>query len=221
MHIKTACEAVVFLSSSGHCSLSCSYCIVNPIAKHEPSLNYEDIRFLLQQIGMPTFLACSGKGDFFAGYGRHERLLEKILSHEVELALDINGVLLQEFAEISTDKITKIKYVNLTMHYRQLLEQRALKVWRDNALLLLGRLGATADFLLGFVLSPLERDMWSEAIDFYRREIFAVTAKKLVLIKDLNGKFSPEEEHTIENIQMQYPELIEVNRLRPHIPLQR
>lgn len=210
MQIKTDCEAVVFLSSSGHCSLACSYCIINPIAKHEPSLSYQDITCLLHQIGKPTFLACSGKGDFFCGYRREDRLLEKLLAHDVELALDINGVILHEFSELSLEKTEKIKYVNLTMHYRQLVEKGALTVWRDHALLLLERLDKKTEFLLGCILSPSESHLWQEALDYYERELFRRTGKKIVLIKDVHGGFSAEDETRLQEIVVNTgPDMIE------------
>lgn len=209
MQLKTSCEAVVFLSSSGHCSLACNYCIINPIAKCEPSLTYQDIEYLLRQIGKPTFLACSGKGDFFCGYRKEDRLLEKLLSHDVELALDINGVVLHEFSELPPDKIAKIKYVNLTMHYRQLRDNGVLPLWREHALLLLEKLEQSSNFLLGVILSPPERHLWQAALHYYERELWSVTGKKLVLIKDVHGDFSAEDEKALHELQINAnPELI-------------
>jgi hypothetical protein len=77
MDIQTDCEVAFFVSSSGHCSLDCSYCIVNPIVKHQPTLNFGDIEFLLDSTGKKAFLAFSGKGDFFAGYKKKRKVIGK------------------------------------------------------------------------------------------------------------------------------------------------
>lgn len=34
-----------------------------------------------------------------------------------EIALDINGAMLRDFADLPPEKLTKIQYINLTMHF--------------------------------------------------------------------------------------------------------
>ena len=86
--VDTSCGAIVFCSSSGHCQLDCSYCIVNPVIKRNPSLTYEDLDFFMRAVGTSVFFIFSGKGDFFAGYSKKERLLGRLLERDVEVALD-------------------------------------------------------------------------------------------------------------------------------------
>jgi MoaA/NifB/PqqE/SkfB family radical SAM enzyme len=207
-NFKSDCTHAFFVSSSGHCSLDCSYCVVNPIVKHQPTLSYEDLAFLLEQVVGRALLMFSGSGDFFAGYKKGEKLLARILEHDVEVTLDINGVMIHEFAELSEEKLRKIRYINLTMHYVQLLRHNALKAWRDNALTLIGRKGQ-ALFLAGFVLSPAERGHWREAVDFYRENVFEKTGQRLVLIKDVNVRFGEEDEAALAALQDESADLIE------------
>lgn len=207
-NFKSDCTHAFFVSSSGHCSLDCSYCVVNPIVKHQPTLSYEDLAFLLERVAGRALLMFSGSGDFFAGYKKGEKLLARILEHDVEVTLDINGVMIHEFAELSEEKLRKIRYINLTMHYVQLLRHNALKAWRDNALTLIGRKGQ-ALFLAGFVLSPAERGHWREAVDFYRENVFEKTGQRLVLIKDVNVRFGEEDEAALAALQDESADLIE------------
>lgn len=200
MSVRTDCKSVFFISSSGHCSLDCVYCIINPVVKHQPSLNFEDIRFLVDSVGNRSLLAFSGKGDFFAGYKKNDRLLESVLSLDVEVALDVNAVMIHEFPEIADELLRKIRYVNMTMHYRQLKDKNALAVWKKNVEIVIRRMRAvgvlqentSADeegLLVDFVASPLEASLWNEALDFYRENIFAVTGQKLVVVRDVNIAF--------------------------------
>jgi len=182
LNTNTDAEVVFFASSSGHCSLDCSYCVVNPIVKHKPSLNYEDFKFLMKKFQKKIYFAFSGKGDFFAGYKKNEKLLAKLLEHDVEISLDINGVMIHEFPTLSVSALNKIRLINLTMHYKTLKEKNALKVWKKNAEILIEKKGD--DMLLGLIMSLPEQDLWDEALTFYKNEIFSKTGKKISLIKD-------------------------------------
>lgn len=201
------CEVVFFISSSGHCTLDCPYCIINPIAKREQSLNYADIEFLIESFQKRAFLAFSGKGDFFAGYKKSERLLESLLDREVEIALDINGVLIHEFSELSDRQLAKIRYVNLTMHYQQIKEKNLLHVWAGNARILVEKKGH--DMLLGTIVSPILIDCWEEALLFYDKEVFDKTGKKIVLIKDIDHPFNMEEEKYLRNLNERFTHIVE------------
>jgi MoaA/NifB/PqqE/SkfB family radical SAM enzyme len=208
LDFKTDCDNVIFLSSSGHCSLDCSYCIISPVVKHQPTLVYEDFQYLLEQVKGRSLLILSGKGDFFAGYKKQEKLLARILDHDVEVALDINGVMLHEFAELPEEKLSRIRLVNLTMHYLQLIRSNALKAWKENALSLIEKKGG-AHFLSGFILSPAERDCWRDALRFYDENIFASTRQPLVLIKDVNVQFDPATEELASTLERDFEHMVE------------
>ena len=75
-------ETIVFASSSGHCNLDCSYCVASPVVKLQPSLTYEDLLFLKERVGGKVFFIFSGRGDFFTGYKKSDRLLARLLDHE-------------------------------------------------------------------------------------------------------------------------------------------
>ncbi|WP_353572179.1 hypothetical protein [Candidatus Albibeggiatoa sp. nov. BB20] len=206
MRLKTDCEAVFFVSSSGHCTFDCEYCIVNPIAKKEESLIYEDLAFLLEQFDCKSFLIFSGKGDFFAGYSRSQRLLERVLDHNVEIALDINGSVLQEFPHLSQGKLDKIRYINLTMHYNEIKRKNLFSTWAKNALILIEK--KPAELLLGYIMSPQLSHEWAEALAFYQAEIFAKTGKGIVMVRDVAQAFTLEQEQLFEALHQQYADAV-------------
>ena len=206
-------EVIIFVSSSGHCNLDCTYCVVTPVVKHEPSLTYEDLRFILDKVGKKVFLIFSGVGDFFAGYTKKERFLDKLLTHEnIAVALDINGVVIHCFEELSQAQIDKIRHINLSMHYQQLIRHNALKVWRKNALTLLQK-ADSADFFLNFILSSPESSIWEDALSWYETNVFADYPKKIILIKDVNIDFTESDHRLLENLQARFGHIIQSVRL--------
>jgi len=207
MLVNTECEVIFFVSSSGHCTLDCPYCIIDPIAKREPSLNYGDMEFLIETFQKKAFFAFSGKGDFFAGYKKSEKLLASLLEREVEIALDINGVLIHEFPELSLANLDKIRSINLTMHYQQLKEKNLRNIWAENARILIEKKGN--DMLLGTIVSPLLIDQWEESLSFYDEEIFNGTGKKVVLIKDINRPYKKEEDDFLSTLNERFAHLVE------------
>jgi len=206
---KTDCEVIFFISSSGHCTLNCQYCIVSPIAKHKPSLSYEDYDFLLSAFNYKkAFLTFSGLGDFFAGYACNDKLLDRILDHDVEVALDVNGVLLHEFSTLSEEKLNKIVYVNLTMHYHQLKKYGMLEQWSRNAILLHTRIPGHPIILQGYIVSPSLMDEWQAAVDYYSASIYPHTGQKLLLIKDINQVFTMEQEDRLRKLLCEHSGIV-------------
>ena len=86
----------------------------------------------MKSLKVKNALIFSGKGDFFSSYKKQDQLLSFILEHNVEIYLDINGLSIKEYPDLSHDKIMKIKSINLSMHYQQLKERKALKAWARN-----------------------------------------------------------------------------------------
>lgn len=208
LDLTTHCDYVVFASSSGHCSLDCAYCIVDPIVKHQPTLTYDDFAFLFSQLGGSVFLILSGKGDFFAGYRKPERLLERLLQHDVHVALDINGVMIHELPELPESALAKIRHVNLTLHYAELVKKRALKAWQQNARTIIERLGGPA-LLLGFILTPSEMALWREALAFYRKAVFEPTGQPLVLIHDVRQPLTGAQAEASQALAQEYVFMVE------------
>ena len=182
--VSTDADYILFMSSSGHCSLDCSYCIIDPIVNHQPSLTIEDIEYLLDTVGGKSALIFSGKGDFFAGYKKGDRLLERLLRRDVDVALDINGIIVHEFPELSDEAVAKIKGINLTMHYTQILRKGAESVWVKNARFIIGR-RPWDGFLMNTIMSAHDADKWAEALAFYDKHVFAETGVKISLIRDV------------------------------------
>lgn len=206
MRLHTDCDNVFFISSAGHCTFNCVYCIVNPIVKKQPSLTYADIEFLLAQFRGKSFLIFSGQGDFFASYSKSQRLLEQILNLEVEIALDINGAVIQEFTQLSDEKLAKIRYINLTMHYNEIKNNAIEQLWVRNAIAIIDR--KNADMLLGYIMSGKLASEWAEALEFYAQQIFAVTGKKIILVRDVLQPFTPEQEQLFGQLCQEYAYLL-------------
>lgn len=206
MKIDTTCEAVFFASSSGHCTFDCQYCIVNPIAKHQPSLTYDDLKFLLDSLGVKAFFAFSGLGDFFASYSRSHKLLSRLLDHDVEIALDTNGVILQDFPELSEQKLEKIRFINLTMHYHQIKQKQLLQRWPTHAKLFIQ--SRFEQIHPDYILSPPLMSEWQEAVAYYADTVFADTGKPLLLVRDINRPFDSEAESRIQGLCDSYPEVV-------------
>jgi MoaA/NifB/PqqE/SkfB family radical SAM enzyme len=203
----TSCEVVVFCSSSGHCQLDCDYCIVHPVIKRQPSITYEDLHFFLDTIKKSTYFIFSGKGDFFAGYPKRDRFLDRLLDHEVEVALDINGVLLNEYAELSAEKLEKIRAMNLTLHWKQVRDKRVEKVWAENARTILER--HRGEILVGTILAPAVSDSWEEGLAFYEKEIFRPTGRKIWLIEDCERPYSESETEQVALIREKWSHLVD------------
>ena len=207
MKMHTDCEVVLFVSSSGHCTLECPYCIIDPVAKMEQSLSLNDMAFLLDTLNGKAFLAFSGKGDFFAGYKKSDKFLEFLLARDLEMGLDINGVLIHEFPELSEENLAKIRFMNLTMHYQQLKQHHLRRLWAQNARILIEKKGV--DMLLGTIFSPTLSDSWEESLAFYEKEIFKTTGKQLTIIRDINGTFKKEDETFLHALNQRFSTMVE------------
>jgi MoaA/NifB/PqqE/SkfB family radical SAM enzyme len=205
--LKTTCETVVFCSSAGHCQLDCEYCIIHPVVKREPSIVYEDLRFFLDTVGTRVFFIFSGKGDFFAGYPKRDRFLERLLDHDVEVALDVNGVLLNEYPELPETKLAKIRAINLTLHYKQLKDKRVEKVWAANARTVLEK--HRGELILGTILSPLLSDLWEEGLVFYRETVFEATGRKIWMIRDCDRPYDPAQEMLFSTLLERFAGMVE------------
>ncbi len=205
--LQISSPVIAFCSSAGHCQLDCPYCVVVPVIKRQPSLTYEDLAFFLDSVGKRAFLIFSGKGDFFAGYARRDRLLDRLLDRDVEVALDINGVLLNEYPDLSPGKLARVLSINLTMHYAQIVEKRVEKVWAKNALTIL-RLHR-GDLILGTILSPLTRGSWDESLDFYRKAIFEGTGQRIWLIQDCDRPMSAAEAAHVAELERRHADMVD------------
>ena len=207
MEMHTDCEAVFFVSSSGHCTLECPYCIIDPVAKMEQSLDSNDIDFLLNTVNKKAFLAFSGKGDFFAGYKKSDKFLKSLLARDLEVGLDINGVLIHELPELSENSLTKIRFINLTMHYQQIKQRHLRRLWAQNTRILIEKKGP--NMLLGTIFSPTLKNSWEESLTFYEKEIFETTGKRLTLIRDINGEFKKEDEIFLSALHQRFSTMVE------------
>ena len=200
-------KSLVFCSSAGHCQLDCEYCVASPVVKREPSLTYEDLHFLLENVEPPVGLYFSGKGDFFAGYPKRDRFLDRLLDHDVSVGLDVNGVLLNEYPELAPEKLANVRDVNLTLHYKQVKEKRVEKAWTANARTILEL--HRGSLLVGTILSPLLSDLWEEGLAFYRQAVFEGTGKRLWLIRDANRALTPEQETLLDRLVEEHADMVE------------
>jgi len=201
-------DNLFFMSSSGHCALTCPYCLIEPVAKNEPSLDRGDFKFLFEKFkNKKNGFIFSGKGDFFASYKMRDELLSFILEHDVEVMLDINGQFLQEYPHLPQDKINKIKQINITMHYHQLKEKSFLSKWARNVKVLYQMNPEV--IIINTIMSPPLIHLWEEALSFYEKYIFQETRIKLLLICDVHvtsiGKFHEHEEKYLLELLKRFP----------------
>jgi hypothetical protein len=206
MILDSACEVMFFASSSGHCTFDCRYCIIDPIAKHQPSLTYDDLKFLIDTFKVKAFFSFSGVGDFFVGYKRSEKLLSRLLDHDVQIALDINGVVLQEFPELPAAKLEKILHINLTMHYHQIRQKNLLDRWSEHARILIER--RFAQIRPDYILSPPLQEEWEEALQYYATRVFAYTGKPVLLVRDIHIPFDSAAEARIQALGERFGSVI-------------
>ena len=206
MKFDSACEVMFFASSSGHCTFDCQYCIINPIAKHQPSLTYEDLKFLLDTFKVKAFFSFSGVGDFFVSYSRSQKLLSRLLDYDVEIALDTNGAVLQEFPELGPDKLEKIRYINLTMHYHQIKQKNLLERWPEHARIFIER--RFEQIYPDYILSPPLQDEWEEALQYYADHVYARTRKPVLLVRDINIRFDAAAEARVQALRDRFGEVV-------------
>jgi len=201
-------DNLFFMSSSGHCTLTCPYCIINPVAKNEPSLDRGDFEFLFEKFkNKKNGFIFSGKGDFFASYKKQDKLLSFILDHDVEIMLDINGQFLREYPDLPPDKIKKTKEINITMHYQQLKEKKILNKWVRNVKILF-KMNPEV-IIINTIMSPPLIHLWEEALEFYEKNIFQETEIHLLLISDVHvtrtGKFKEHEKKYLQELLKRFP----------------
>jgi len=200
-------ETIVFASSSGHCNLDCSYCIISPIAKHQLSLSYDDLRFVLDQLTGRVFMIFSGTGDFFAAQRRDDRLLTRLLEDpRLSVALDINGVVVHCIDTLPAEALARIRQVNLTVHYQQLVDHNALRHWQRNALMLLQRLEPVV--CVNMILSPPEQAVWEPALEWYEANVHRESPKPLHLIQDVNRPLTAADDNVIAHLQQRFGSMI-------------
>lgn len=208
MQIDTDATVLLFLSTSGHCNLTCPYCIIHPVPKREASLTGDDLEWLLDRFpGEKAFLMVSGKGDFFAGYEPPERLLDRLLARDVEMILDVNGVVIREYPELSAAQRRKIRILKLTLHYQQVKRLGALEAWAENARVLAA--GTEGSMIVDTVVSPRVRTLWTEALEFYQREIFEPTGRRIVLVRDIETPLGAEGEAELARLRERFDFMID------------
>jgi hypothetical protein len=171
---------VFFVTSSGLCNLNCSYCITGRPRIHS-SLGLEDFTFLFDYFGDNIYFIFSGLGDFFCGYSADELLLKFLLGHNVNIFLDINGVDIKELGDPDLPGKEKIDMINVSYHYNTMKNQRLLDRWAESV----RKIQANRyKYDIKMVAAPAERDIWNEAVLFYKKEIQPITRQKLCIVPD-------------------------------------
>jgi MoaA/NifB/PqqE/SkfB family radical SAM enzyme len=137
-----------------------------------------------------------------------------VLRRDVEVALDVNGVMIHEFSELDEALLAKIRIFNLTFHYSQLRRKKALNVWARNANLIIERMMPLIDrdelaFVVDMIVTPSEQELWDEALEFYHREVWSKTGKQLLLQRDVLSEFSPEIDARLRSMATGYDSVVE------------
>ena len=186
----------LFVSSSGVCNLKCSYCITSRPCINN-NLNKDDFSFIFKYFGENIYFVFSGIGDFFCGYSKKDQLLRFLLQHDIMISyLDINGVDIKELEHPDLEGKEKINIINISYHFGSMKELKLINRWINSVKKIHENM---YNYEIKMVMSPLERDIWGEAILFYRNEVQPITNQKLTLCPD-----------TLVNLEMQYDELTNI-----------
>lgn len=195
---------ILFAVSSGVCNLRCSYCTTNRPTGN-PSLTKDDFSFIFDKFGENIYFILSGLGDFFVSYPKEQRLLHFLLQHNVNLFLCINGVEIGELAEHDLEGREKIRGLEVSFHYAAMKERKFLTGWLSN-ITTLQKEGY--NFFVKMVFSMDEENIWEEAIDFYKKEIYAITRQRLSITADFLSPKKTALAAAVECIQNKYPDYI-------------
>lgn len=173
---------IFFAVNSGLCNLQCPYCITDrPNIKS--NLNKDDFSFIFNYFGENIYFIFSGLGDFFCGYSVRDQLLNFLLQHDVTIFLDINGVDIKELGDHDLEGKEKIDMIDISYHFGTMKKQKVLHRWVNSVEKIHEN---KYNYYIKMIPSPLERDLWEEAIRFYEKEVFPITGKKLMLFPDTN-----------------------------------
>lgn len=208
--LPTEARLLLFVESSARCSLACDYCINAARPMTGPSMSLADLEFLAGLAGGGrVLLGLSGKGDFFSGYRPSDRVLDRLLDHDVEVLLDINGVVVHELPELPDEKLRRIRFVNLTLHHRELARKGLLATWTRNALRLLERRARHDLFVINSVVLPGDYAGWEATIRFFADAIHAPTGARLALLTDLRRRFRPYDLLRLKALSARFPGVVE------------
>ena len=89
--------------------------------------------------------------------------------------------------ELTLDKLEKIRFINLTMHYHQIKQKQLLQRWPTHARLFIER--RFDQIHPDYILSPPLMNEWEEAVAYYADNVYAHTGKPLLLVRDINKPF--------------------------------
>lgn len=173
---------VFFTVSSGLCNLQCPYCITERPG-FKDNLDKDDFSFIFKYFGQNIYFIFSGWGDFFCGYSAKDQLLRFLLQHDVAIFLDINGVDIKELSDQDLQGKEKIDMIDISYHFGAMKKHKVLNRWVHS---IKNIHDGGYNYYVKMIPSPLERDIWEEAILFYEREVLPITGKKLMLFPDTN-----------------------------------
>ena len=178
------------VSNSGVCNLRCPYCVTGSFCVTD-SLDKDDFAHIFKYFGENIAFVLSGIGDFFCGYKEKDQLLRFLLHHDVAISyLDINGVEIHELGDLGLEGKEKIDMIDISYHYGAMKKARVIDRWVNS----IGKIHENMyNYEIKMIVSPLERELWEEAILFYSEGVYPITRKKLMLCPD-----------TFVNLETQY-----------------
>ncbi|MBF0559689.1 MAG: hypothetical protein HQL08_13015 [Nitrospirae bacterium] len=195
---------VFFAANSGVCNLRCAYCLTNRPTGN-PSLTKDDFSFIFEKFGENIYFILSGRGDFFVSYPREERLLSFLLQHNVNLFLCINAVEIGELGEHNLAGREKVCKLEISFHYAAMKERKLLKQWTSN-IATLKKEGY--NFFVKMVFSLNQENIWEEAINFYKKEIYPITGQRLFMTTDSLSLQTPELTTAVQCLTKKYTDSV-------------
>ncbi len=173
---------VFYVNTTGVCSLACSYCFTNE-AKQHSSLDRSDFDFLFSYYGENIYFVFTGVGDFFAGYKKSDELLRHVLSHDVQVYLDFNGVLIHELPDLDATQRDRLGRLDISYHYAAMKKRGTLDRWLENIVRISKRF-QPEKYDIKAIVALAEMDLWSEMLLFYKKFAHPFTRAPLRLVLD-------------------------------------
>jgi MoaA/NifB/PqqE/SkfB family radical SAM enzyme len=166
---------------AGKCNLKCGYCYIKQrVPVH---IDKSDFKFIFDKFGENIHFVFGGIGDFFCGYAKEDRLLEYILSRDVTIFFDINGVWLHELPEIPDSDLKKILFIDISYHYSAMKRAGLIRDW-IKSVRTIARLFPEERYVVKMILSLKDMDFWDEAISVFNKMVYPYTKQKLLIHLD-------------------------------------
>ena len=144
------------------------------------SIGLADSSFLFDLLrGQHLIVSSADLARFLLPDTRRDELLLKPLPRDITSTpfLTINGVDIKELGDPDLPGKEKIDMINVSYHYNTMKNQRLLDRWAESV----RKIQANRyKYDIKMVAAPAEKDIWNEAVLFYKKEIQPITRAEIM-----------------------------------------